>query len=89
MSIKMNYDSFGNSIEGTDYSSGIETFAQNLIEDREDEASIIYPAPNSWIKTRSETYLLTTNTAKIILPQKIYKLKHVFVSLKNVYVFAG
>lgn len=89
MSIKMNYDSFGNSIEGTDYSSGIETFAQNLIEDREDEASIIYPAPNSWIKARSETYLLTTNTAKIILPQKIYKLKHVFVSLKNVYVFAG
>lgn len=89
MSIKMNYDSFGNSIEGTDYSSGVETFAQNLIEDREDEASIIYPAPNSWIKTRSETYLLTTNTAKIILPQKIYKLKHVFVSLKNVYVFAG
>lgn len=35
MSSKFNYDSFGNSIEGTDYCSGVETFAQNLIEDNE------------------------------------------------------
>lgn len=32
MSSEFKYDSYGNSIEGTDYCSGVETFAQNLIK---------------------------------------------------------
>ena len=32
MSTKIQYDSYGNSIDGTDYCSGVETFAQNLIK---------------------------------------------------------
>ena len=35
MSTNFRYDSYGNSIDGTDYCSGVETFAQNLIEDNE------------------------------------------------------
>ena len=35
MSSEFKYDSYGNSIDGTDYCSGVETFAQNLIEDNE------------------------------------------------------
>ena len=38
MSTKIKYDSFGNSIDGTDYCTGVETFAQNLIEDNESDA---------------------------------------------------
>ena len=32
MSTKIQYDSYGNSIDGTDYCSGVETCAQNLIK---------------------------------------------------------
>lgn len=48
MSIKFGYDSYGNSIDGTDYCSGVETFAQNLIEDNELDAAITFPSIDGW-----------------------------------------
>ena len=77
MSSKFNYDSFGNSIEGTDYCSGVETFAQNLIEDNESDATISFPSPNGWATPRTEDYILTDNNAQLILPVKIYRLTNI------------
>ena len=79
MSTKIQYDSFGNSIEGTDYCSGVETFAQNLIEDNENDASIIFPSFDGWITPRTKDYKLTDENCSIILPQNIYKLVHVWL----------
>lgn len=83
MSNKFNYDSFGNSIDGTDYCSGIETFAQNLIEDNENDASIIFPSDNGWATPRAQNYILTTNNCDVILPQNIYKLQKVVIATDN------
>ena len=81
---KMKYDSFGNSIDGTDYCSGVETFAQNLIEDNESDASIIFPYANSWATPRTQEYKLSDSNAEIILPQKIYKLISAVINLDNI-----
>ena len=83
MSNKFNYDSFGNSIEGTDYCSGVETFAQNLIEDNSNDASITFPADNGWAMPRAQNYILTTNNCDIILSQNIYKLQKVVIATDN------
>ena len=56
MSTKIKYDSFGNSIDGTDYCTGVETFAQNLIEDNESDATMTFPSANGWISPRSENF---------------------------------
>ena len=54
MSSDFKYDSYGNTIDGTRYCSGVETFAQNIIEDNENDATIIYPNEDGWITPRSE-----------------------------------
>lgn len=83
MSSKFKYDSYGNSIEGTNYCTGIETYAQNLVEDNENDASIVFPATTGWATPRSEEFKLTTDNCNIILPQDIYKLKKVVVNTEN------
>lgn len=79
MSNSFKYDSYGNSIEGTDYCSGVETFAQNLIENNSNDASIIFPSSNGWMNPRSSSYKLDTSNCELILPQNIYKLKKVLI----------
>lgn len=81
MSTKIKYDSFGNSIDGTDYCTGVETFAQNLIEDNESDATMTFPSANGWISPRSETYKLEDVNAQIILPKNIYNQPNVKISV--------
>ena len=80
MSIKFGYDSYGNSIDGTDYCSGVETFAQNLIEDNESDTTISFPSPNGWATPRTEDYILTDSNAKMIVSEKIYRPLKIYVS---------
>lgn len=84
MSTNFRYDSYGNSIDGTDYCSGVETFAQNLIEDNANDAAIIFPSANSWATPRTQEYKLSDSNAEIILPQKIYKLISAVINLDNI-----
>ena len=84
MSTDFRYDSYGNSIDGTDYCSGVETFAQNLIEDNESDATISFPSPNGWATPRTQEYKLSDSNAEIILPQKIYKLISAVINLDNI-----
>ena len=79
MSSKFKYDSYGNSIEGTNYCTGIETYAQNLVEDNENDASIIFPADNGWATLRCSGYKLETGNCEAILPSPIYKLVHFYI----------
>lgn len=83
MSSKFNYDSFGNSIDGTDYCTGVETFAQNLIEDNENDATVAFPAPNGWATPRTEEFKLSNDNARIILSQNIYKPKSVKIKIES------
>lgn len=89
MSSKFNYDSFGNAIEGTDYCTGIETYAQNLIEDNSNDASITFPSSNGWATPRTEEYKLTSDNAQLILPIKIYKIKSVKINTNIAMVNPG
>lgn len=79
MSNNFKYDSYGNSIDGITYCSGVETFAQNIIEDNEHDASIIFPFSNGWATPRTEEYRLTDDSATMILSEKIYKLLKVYI----------
>lgn len=75
MSSKIDYISFGKEIDGTQYCSAIETQAENLIEDNENDAIIVFPAKDKWASLRSKDYRLTTENATAILPLPIYKIK--------------
>ena len=75
MSSKIEYISFGKEIDGTQYCSAIETQAENLIEDNENDAIIVFPAKDKWASLRSKDYRLTTENATAILPLPIYKIK--------------
>lgn len=75
MSSKIDYISFGKEIDGTQYCSAIETQAENLIEDNENDAVIVFPAKNKWATLRTKDYKLTTENATAILPLPIYKIK--------------
>ena len=79
MSSKIKYDSYGNSIEGTDYCTGVETFAQNLIEDNSNDASITFPCANGWMIPRSIDFKTTSENARLIVDCKIYKIMHLYL----------
>ena len=81
---KLEFFSYGNTIDATNYCSGIETIAKNFIEENEDDATIVYPSSNSWITARNDDeYRVTTENAQIILPTNIYKIKRVWILLNN------
>lgn len=71
---KIQFSSFGKSIDGTTYCSGVETLAENIIEDNESDAVIVFPSKNGWASLRSESYRLTTENAEAVLPLPIYKI---------------
>ena len=50
---KIRYESYGNTTVGTTYCSGVESFAENLIEDNEEDAVIVSPAKDAWARLRS------------------------------------
>lgn len=77
------YLSYGNTIDGTTYCSGVETLAENVIEDNEADSVIIYPSANGWARLRSESYRMTTDNAEAVLPLPIYKIRKVLVNIKD------
>lgn len=85
---KISFSSFGKQIDGTMFCSGMETLAENVIEDNEKDAVLIFPSDNGWAGLRSEDFRLTSENAEAILPLPIYKLNKVLikptdVTLKN------
>ena len=75
MSSKIEYISFGKEIDGTQYCSAVETQAENLIENNEEDAVLVFPAKDKWSTLRTKGYKLTTENAAAILPLAIYKIK--------------
>lgn len=83
MSTKFQYSSYGNSIDGTSYCSGVETLAENLIEDNEEDALIVFPSKDDWAGLRSSSYRMTTENCEAILPLPIYKIKSIFLDVSK------
>ena len=79
MSSKLHYSSIGKTIDGTTFCSGVETLADNLIEDNELDATITVPSKTGWLTVKSADYRVTTENACIILPQDIYKIRKVYL----------
>ena len=89
MSTKIRYFSKGNETDGASYCSGVETLAENLIEDNEDDATIVFPSKNGWISPRNEDELrITTENAQIVLPYPIYKIVKIQVALAPYITFS-
>lgn len=79
MSKKIEYISYGSATNGENYSSGVETLAENVIEDCEQDAIIVFPSKNGWASMRSESYRMTTENAEMVLPFPIYKIIKVLI----------
>lgn len=77
--MKIEYISYGSRTDGTNYCSGLETFAENVIEENENAAVLTFPAKNQWARLRSKEYRMTTDNAEAILPLPIYKIKRVLI----------
>lgn len=89
MSNKINYSSKGNSVDGTNFCSGVETLAENLMEDNEQDAVITFPSKDGWASLRSTSYRMTTENAEAILPLPIYKVRKILVKFDNIYISWG
>ena len=83
MSSKLDYFSIGSTVDGTNYCSGVETLAENLIEDNESDEVIAFPSKNGWASLQAENYVITTENAEAILPSPIYKVKKLLVKIKD------
>ena len=81
MSNKFNYSSIGKTVDGTTFCSGVETLAENIIEDSEEDATITFPSNTGWASLRSSAYKMTTENAEAHLPLPIYKIKKLLVKL--------
>ena len=75
---KIEFNSFTREIDGQGYCSAVETYASNILEENESEATIIYPGEKKFISFRSEDWRITTDSLYMILPYPLYKI----VSLK-------
>ena len=73
--MQLQFNSFTKNIDGQEYCSEVETLAENMIEQNEQDATIVYPAPGQWATFRAENYRLTTDSLAIVLPYPIYKIK--------------
>jgi hypothetical protein len=69
------FNSFAKQIDGQNYCSAIESYAENIIEDNEGDAVLYFPSANTWGSMRSSSYRMTTENVSMILPKSIYKLK--------------
>lgn len=81
MSNKFNYSSIGKTVDGTTFCSGVETLAENIIEDSEEDSVIVFPSATGWASLRSSAYRMTTENAEAHLPLPIYKIKKLLVKL--------
>ena len=81
MSTKFNYSSIGKTVDGTTFCSGVETLAENIIEDSEEDSVIVFPSATGWASLRSSAYRMTTENAEAHLPLPIYKLKRVLIKV--------
>lgn len=79
----LEFNSIGQTIDGTTYCSAVETLAENLIEDNENDAVIVYPSPTSWVGLRSSAFTMTTENAEAHLPLPIYKIKKMLLKPLN------
>ena len=78
-SSKLNYFSIGKTIDGTNYCSGVETLAENILEDREEDAVLVYPSRDGWASVRSPNFKMTTDNVGAQLPLPIYKLNKIII----------
>lgn len=87
MANKIAYMSYANTLEGTNYCSGVETLAENIIEDNEEDAVLSFPSKDGWASLRSTAYRMTTENTEAVLPLPIYKIKKVEIRLPDCFLY--
>ena len=65
---KLSYSSMGKTIDGTTYCSAVETLAENILEDSEEDATIVSPSKTGWASLSSTAYKMNTDNAEAHLP---------------------
>ena len=86
---KFEYLSIGKKVDGTTYCSAVETLAENLIEDNEQDAVIVFPSKDGWASMRSSSYRMTTENAEAQLPLPIYKVNKFLLKPINLKIRLG
>lgn len=78
----INYSSIGRMLDGAEFCSAVEARVENILEDSEEDAVVIYPSASGWATTRSESYRWSDQDAELILPYPIYKIKKVYLNME-------
>lgn len=86
---KFEYLSIGKKVDGTTYCSAVETLAENLIEDNEQDAVIVFPSKDGWASMRSSSYRMTTENVEAQLPLPIYKVNKFLLKPINLKIRLG
>lgn len=86
---KLNYSSIGKTVDGTTFCSGVETLAENIIEDNEADSVIVFPSATGWASLRSSSYRMTDQNAEAHLPLPIYKVNSFKIKPNGVRIRLG
>lgn len=86
---KLKFNSYGKTLDGTSYCSEVETIGENILEDSEEEATLIYPGEGKWASARSSAYKIVDDALIMMLPFPIYKIKHIYVNIKDAVLSMG
>lgn len=76
---KLDFLSIGQSIDGTNYCAGVEALAENVLEDNENDAVIVFPSKTGWARLRSSNYRAETDNMEMQLPFPLYKIKRIML----------
>ena len=85
----LKFNSYARQKNGEEYCSEVESYAQNMIEGKEDNAKVFYPSKTEFATFRSPSYNVTTDTLHIMLPYPIYKVVRVLMKPVGVKVGGG
>ena len=83
---KLDFISIGKTIDGTNYCSGVETLAENIVEDNESDAVIVFPHPQKWARLRTADYVGTTENMQAVVSMPFYKINKIFIKFIDIKV---
>ena len=70
----LQFNSYAKQIDGEQYCSEVETFAENMIEGNAEDATVEFPGDKKWASLRSKHYRRETDNLGLFL-QPIYKIQ--------------
>lgn len=80
---KLDFFSFAKIKDGNEYCTSVESVVDNMSEDVDKEATIFFPSREQFARMKSPTGRVVSDSAYMMLPYSIYKIKRILINPKG------